>query len=86
LAADFTLWPQAFQQTGPVELSFSVNGKLLDKVRYTLPGYKHFEKSVPADWVTANQEATIAVTIDKLYVHTDGTKYGFILSRIGFVQ
>ena len=71
LSADFTLWDVAFKQTGPVELSFAVNDKLLDKVRFTSSGYKHFEKPVPSDWLAADQEATVAVTIDKLYVHSD---------------
>ena len=38
LIVDFTLWPVAFQQTGPVALSFLVNDRVLDKIRYTTPG------------------------------------------------
>ena len=84
---DFTLWPVAFQQTGPVELSFMVNDRLLDKVRYTTPGIKHFEKPIPPDWLTTDVESTVSVSIDKLYVAPqDGAKFGFILSRIGFLQ
>ena len=84
---DFTLWPVAFQQTGPVELSFFVNQRLVDKVRYTTPGYKHFEKPVPPDWLTTDVESTVAVSIDKMYVAPeDGKKFGFILTSIGFVQ
>ena len=86
LSADFTLWDQAFRQTGPVELSFAVNGKVLDTIRYTSPGDKHFEKPVPSGWLDADQEATVTMTIDRIYVDKDGTKYGFILTRIGFVQ
>jgi len=86
LSADLTIWDGAFQQTGPVELTFAINGKPLDKVRYTSPGYKHFEKPVPAGWVAADQDATISATIDKLYVDRDHNQYGFILTRIGFVQ
>ncbi len=87
LMVDFTLWPVAFQQTGPVELSFLVNGRLLDKIRYTTPGEKHFEKPVPSDWLSTDVESTIAVGIDKLYTAPqDGAKFGFILTRIGFLQ
>jgi hypothetical protein len=61
-----------------------VNGKLLDKVRYTTPGGKHFEKPVPADWLDANSEASVALSVDKLYVAPrDGAKFGVILTRLG---
>jgi hypothetical protein len=64
-----------------------VNGRLLDKVRYTTPGYKHFEKLIPSEWLTTDVESTVSVSIDKLYVAPqDGAKFGFILSRIGFLQ
>jgi hypothetical protein len=87
LTADFSLWEEAFKQTGPLELTFLVNGKTLDDVRYTSPGAKHFEKLVPPDWLATDVESTIAVKIDKLYVAPqDGAKFGVILSRIGFVQ
>jgi hypothetical protein len=86
LLADFTLWPVAFQQTGPVELTFVVNRRALDKVRYTTPGYKHFEKAIPSDYLATDVESTVSVAIDKMYVHPeDKQKYGFILTRIGFV-
>ncbi len=87
LKVDFTLWPVAMQQTGPVELSFFVNQRLLDKVRYTTQGYKHFQKLIPPDWLTTDVESTISIAIDKLFVAPeDGVKFGFILSSVGFVQ
>jgi len=86
LRCDFTLWDVAFRQTGPVELSFLVNDRVLDKIRYATPGYQHFEKLVPPDWLTTDVESTISVAIDKLYTAPqDGKKFGFILTRIGFV-
>lgn len=87
LVSDFSLWDIAFKQTGPVELSFFVNDRLLDAVRYDSPGYKHFEKPVPSDWLSTDVESTVSVRIDKLWVSpTDGEKFGFILSRIGFTR
>jgi hypothetical protein len=56
-------------------------------VKYDSPGNKHFEKSVPADWLSADAETTIAVDVDKLYVSPrDGVKFGVILTRIGFLR
>jgi len=87
LSTDFAIWDDGFKQTGPVELSFRVNGHLLGTQKYTSPGYKHFEKAVPADWLTADAESTVSVDVDKLYVSPlDGAKFGFILTRIGFIR
>ena len=86
LSVDFTLWPTAFEQTGPVELAFFVNERQLDKVRYKTPGDKHFQKPIPSDWLTTDIESTISISIDKMFVGADGLKFGFILSSAGFVQ
>ena len=45
-----------------------MNGRPLDKVRYTRPGVKHFEKPVPSDWLSADAETTVAMSVDKLYI------------------
>ena len=83
-SADFALWDDAFKITGPLELSFLVNGKLLDKVRYTTSGNKHFEKLVPSGWLIGNTDATLALAVDKLYTApADGAQFGVILVRIG---
>ena len=87
MSADFAIWDDGFKQTGPLELSYFVNSHLLDKVKYATPGYKHFEKAVPADWLAADAESTIFVDVDKLYVSPqDGKKFGLILTRIGFLR
>ncbi len=83
-STDFAIWDDGFKSTGPVEISFLVNGKLLDKVRYTTPGDKHFEKPVPADWLAGSREASVAMSVDKLYIAPrDGAKFGVILTRLG---
>jgi hypothetical protein len=82
-SADFAIWDDGFKITGPVEISFLVNGKLLEKVRYMTPGNKHFEKPVPADWLVENGEASVAMSVDKPYTARDGAKFGVILARLG---
>lgn len=87
LSIDFAIYDAGFAQTGPLELEYLVNGNSLDKVRYTTPGFKHFEKSVPAEWLSTVTQSTIAMKVDKLYVApADGAKFGVILSKIGFEQ
>ncbi len=83
-SAEFAIWDEGFKSTGPLEISFLVNGKMLDKVRYTTPGSKHFEKSVPADWIPVNSVATLALSVDKLYIApADKAQFGVILTRMG---
>jgi hypothetical protein len=85
--ADFSIWNDSFKITGPVEVAFLVNGKPLDKIRYTAPGEKHFDEPVPADWLSPDTETTLALFVDKLYVApTDGKKFGVILVRMGLAQ
>jgi hypothetical protein len=84
---DFTIPATTFEQTGPVTLSFFVNDHLLDTVRCPAPGDRHFEKRVPDGWVEPNKEATVAAEIDKVYVSPkDGSRLGFILTRVGLKQ
>ena len=83
-STDFALWNDSFKITGPLTISFLVNGNLLDKIRYTSPGEKHFEKPVPPDWLAGQNEATVALSVDKLYTAPDsGNKFGVILVRLG---
>lgn len=86
-AIDFAVAETTFKDTGPVTLSFYVNGHLLDHVRYTAPGQMHFEKPVPPGWVEPNQEILLAAEIDKVWVSPgDGARLGFIVTRVGLRQ
>lgn len=82
---DFTLWDGAIGQTGPPTISFFVGDRLLEKVRYDTPGYKHFEKAVPAGWLQTSEPTLVSAEIDKMYVAPeDKVTLGFILTRMGF--
>jgi hypothetical protein len=82
---DFTVPRATFSQTGPVTLSFYVNGHVLDRIQYTSPGQQHFERAVPSDWLEDGKEAIVGAEIDKMYVaKDDDVRLGFILSAIGF--
>jgi len=82
---DFTIWEGCLKQTGPVTVSFWIGDKLLDKIRYDTPGYKHLEKPVDPSWLQTQDDTLVAEEIDKLYLDpVDGTKLGFILTSIGF--
>jgi len=84
---DFALPEATFKDTGPVTLSFYVNDRLLDRVRYTAAGQFHFEKAVPSEWITPGNDTTLAAEIDKMWISKeDGARLGFILTRIGLIQ
>jgi hypothetical protein len=84
---DFSLPEVTFKETGPVTLTFAVNGHTLDSVRYTAAGEYHYEKPVPPEWVEPLKESTVEASIDKVWVAPgDGAKLGFILVRIGLTQ
>ena len=84
---DFTLPEVTFKDTGPVTIAFTVNDRVLDRVRYTAPGYQHFEKAVPRDWIPNGQDATIGAEIDKMWTSKeDGSRLGFIITRIGLAE
>ncbi|HTM48831.1 MAG TPA: hypothetical protein VL285_09135 [Bryobacteraceae bacterium] len=85
--ADFSIAESLFKETGPVAISFFVNGNLLDTVKYSEPGEKHFEKPVAAEILHAGTMNFAAMEIDKVWVSkTDGAVLGFILTRAGFTQ
>lgn len=87
LLIEFTIPAETFNETGPFHISYSVNGHLLDKVRYDSPGEKRFEKAIQADRLRANAENIVAAELDKVYVaEPDQKKLGVILKRAGFVR
>ena len=87
LTADLAIAQATLSVTGPVTISYIVNGHLLDKVRYDIAGSTQFEKAVPSAWLKEGAENLVTLEVDKAYIaEADGAELGFILNRIGFVQ
>lgn len=86
-AMDFSIPGVTFEETGPLTISFLINGRLLEKVRYDSYGEKRFEKAVEASWLKAGEDTVVAAGIDPVWVSPkDGTKLGVILVQAGFVE
>jgi hypothetical protein len=84
---DLTIAGATFKDTGPVTVSFFVNGRLLDKETYGVAGSQHFDEPVPEEWVQAGKDAVVGAEIDKPWISpADGVALGFILNRIGLRQ
>lgn len=85
--AEFGFPASNFQDTGPVTVSFLINGHVLDKVRYTQPGDRRFEKAVPASWLRAGEETVAGADIDPPWIAPrDKARLGFVLHAVGFVE
>jgi hypothetical protein len=86
-AMDIGLPAFNFQQTGPVTISLYVNGKLLDRVRYTTPGDHRYEKPVPASWLKTGEFTLVRAQVSPPWIApTDKARLGFVLYRAGFVE
>ena len=84
---DFSVPEEMLRDTGPLTVSFLVNDRVLDRVRYNHDGAQHFEKPVPDGWVIAGQDVTVGADVDKTWTPSaGGPKYGIILTRIGLTQ
>jgi len=87
LVVHFAIAADTFKVTGPVTVSFLVNGRLLGKQACPSPGDYHFEKATPAEWLRTDDFTVVAAEADKLWTSpVDGARLGFILSRMGFVR
>jgi hypothetical protein len=83
---DFAFPERLFRQTGPVTLTFRINGQTLDTVRYEQGGHQRFEKPVPPSMVRIG-ENFVAIVPDRVWVsETDGAELGFVLSQVGFAE
>jgi hypothetical protein len=84
---DFAITESVFQQTGPMTLSFLVNGQPFDKSRHDRPGEYHYERQVPESMLRAGQENLVEIEPDRIWTSKeDGTQLSIILIRAGFVD
>jgi len=87
LLVEFAIAENTFKATGPVTVSFFVNGRLLGRHHCPKPGQYRFQKAVPPEWLRTDDFTLVAAEADRHWVALeDGARLGFILSRIGFVR
>jgi hypothetical protein len=87
LSLDFVVVEAAIQQTGPITVTFLVNDRVLEEVRYDTAGEKHFEKHVPPEWISLEGATSVSVSIDKTWrAPNDERALGVILLRAGFLD
>jgi hypothetical protein len=87
LVMDFALPERIFRTTGPVTLAFSLNGKHLDRSTCMRPGQLHYEHEVPLELFHWDAINLVSIEPDKVWTSpADGTRLGFVVSRVGFVE
>ncbi len=84
---EFSVPEATFSQRGPVTITISINGRLLDRIHYAKGGQYRYEKAVPAEWLRTDLHNFVNLEVDKPWVAAaDGAKLGFILQSAGFLE
>ena len=84
---DFSIAEATFQETGPITLTFLINGRLLDKLQFARAGDHHYEKPVPESLLRVGQENLVEIEPDKVWTSKeDGARLSILLIRAGFVE
>jgi hypothetical protein len=82
----FAFPEQTFRLTGPVTLTFSINGRFLDRVRYDKPGGHEYTHEVTAEFLKPNGINLVAIEPDKVAAPSPWEKLSFVLIRAGFTE
>jgi hypothetical protein len=86
-AMDFAIPERTLRETGPVTLTFRINGQVLDRLRCEKGGEQHYAHEVPPGMLHANAINLVGIDPDPVWVsNADGGRLGFILSRAGFTE
>jgi len=84
---EFALPERIFRITGPVTLTFSLNGKRFDRTTYSHPGQLQYEHEVPPELFLWDDINLVSIEADKVWTsQADGRKLAFVVSRVGFVE
>jgi hypothetical protein len=81
----FAFSQETLKQTGPVTITYFVNGRQLDRQMYSKAGEVRFEKEVDSSWLLKDSVNVASAEMDKVYVAPeDGAQLGVTLIRAGF--
>ena len=86
-AAEINIPEVTFKVTGPVVVTYSVDGRRLGFVRCDHPGTYTIDHPVPAAWLMPGAYIHLTFDADRHWVSPDdGAQLSFLLLRAGFVQ
>jgi hypothetical protein len=76
-----------FRVTGPVTVTYALDGKVLGSIRCDHAGKYEVRKPVPAGWVEPYQYVHVTFETDHRWVSPeDGAQLSFLLFNVGFTQ
>ena len=76
-----------FKVTGPVTITYAIDGKSLGAIHCDHAGQYQITKAVPPAWVKPNEYAHVAFEADHRWVSPeDGAQLSFLLLNAGFQQ
>ncbi len=84
---EFAIADVTLKDTGPVTVTFEVNGQALGRKTYPQAGTQTWEAPVPPQMLHPDEDNTIGASVDKVWTSPqDGSRLGMILSAIGLVR
>jgi hypothetical protein len=84
--ADFSVAAETLKDTGPVTISFLINGRKLGSMRYLESGSYQFIEPISQGWIKPDGDTTVALIVQPLWTGPDGKHLGLILSKVGFLN
>jgi hypothetical protein len=82
LVVDFLIHSTVLAHVGPQTLSLRINGRLLDRLRYTTESRRLYRRRVPAEWLYPGRITLLEIEPDKCDIApADGQKLGFLFYR-----
>jgi hypothetical protein len=82
--ADLSIADATFKDTGPVTLTYFVNGAPLTSTRFDRPGRQAIQHPIPPALLKPNGDNELAIEIDKVWIAPeDKAPLGFILASVG---
>ena len=86
-AAEFTIPEVTYKVTGPVTVSYAVNGRTLGSMRCAHAGDFRLEKSVPDGLVEPDKPIRVTFETNPRWISPeDGAQLSFLLRGAGFTQ
>ena len=85
--AEINIPEVTFKVTGPVEVTYSISGRLLGLLHCDHPGTYAIDHPVPSAWLVPGEYIHVTFDADRHWVSPeDGAQLSFLLLRAGFTE
>ena len=85
--AEFAIPEVTYKVTGPVTVSCSIDGRILETMRCDHPGDYHIDRLVPEGWLQPGATVHVSFNAAPRWISPeDGAQLSFLLRSAGFTQ